>query len=92
MPGAIAFTVTPRLATSIEQAQEPNAKQALTLKYREIAYSVSEIWNSLGDAERKTVLSSAPAEADLFKALEDVRAAIARRDAEFIKSYQPFVR
>jgi len=81
-----------RLATAIEQAQEPNAKQALTAKYREIVYSVGEIWNTLGDAERKTVLAAAPAEADMFKALEDVRAAIARRDAEFIKNYQPFVK
>jgi len=81
-----------QLATAIEQAQEPNAKQALTAKYREIVYSVGEIWNSLGDADRKTVLSSAPAEADMFKALEDVRAAIARRDAEFIRNYQPFVK
>jgi hypothetical protein len=38
------------------------------------------------------VLSSAPAEAEMFTALEDMRGAIQGRDAEFIKNYRPIVK
>jgi hypothetical protein len=79
-----------RLATAIDEATEPAAKEALTLKYREIVNSVGAVWNSLDDGGRKTVLSAAPAEAEMFGALEDIRSAIQRRDAEFIKGYRPF--
>lgn len=78
------------LANAIEAATDPAAKEALTAKYREILYSVATVWNSLGDAERKTVLAAAPAESEMFTALEDIRTSIQKRDLAAIKAYKPF--
>ncbi|MEK8022765.1 MAG: hypothetical protein AAB229_03055 [Candidatus Hydrogenedentota bacterium] len=78
------------LANAIEASADPAQKEALLLKQQEILFSVSAVWNKLTDAERKTVLASAPAESDYFAALEDVRDAMRKRDIDFIKSYKPF--
>jgi hypothetical protein len=70
----------------------PARKEALTLKCREILFSVATVLNSFSDAERKTMLASAPAESEMFSALEDVRTAIRKREMDFIRNYKPFRR
>jgi hypothetical protein len=79
-----------KLGDAIVAAKDPHIKEALLLKYREILFSVSEVWRALPDNVRKNALSAAPAGNEMFKALEDVRSFVNNKQIEAVRTYNPF--
>jgi hypothetical protein len=79
-----------KLADAITSAKDPMVQEALLLKYREILFSVSEVWYQLPDEVRKTAVSAAPPGSEILRALEDVHTAMKNKQTEFLRNYNPF--
>lgn len=79
-----------KLADAITNAKDTVVKEGLELKYREILFSISEVWYKLPDTVRKSALSSVAIESEMFRALEDVRTFMDNKQAEAIRTYNPF--